>query len=58
MQTSSSVQRVLVGLRVDGDRLDAEFAARVNDPQRDLTPVGDQDLFEHALVTRVVRRTS
>jgi len=41
------VQGVLVGFRVDGDRLDAELAAGVDDPQRDLTPVGDQYFLEH-----------
>ena len=41
------VQRVLVGLRVDRDRLDAELAARADDAQRDLAAVRDQDLIEN-----------
>ena len=43
------VQRVLVGLGVDRDRLDAELAAGADDAQRDLAAVGDQDLLEHRL---------
>ena len=42
------VQRVLVGLGIDGDRLDAELAARVDDPQRHFAAIRDQDLLEHA----------
>ena len=41
------VQRVLVGLGVDGHGLDAELAAGADDAQRDLAAVGDQDLLEH-----------
>jgi pyruvate carboxylase len=41
------VQRVLVGLRVDGDRLDAELAARMDDAQRDFAAIRDQNLLEH-----------
>ena len=41
------VQRVLVRLGVDGDRLDAELAAREDDPQGDFATVGDQDLLKH-----------
>ena len=33
--------------RVDGDGLNAEFAAGAQDAQRDFTPVGDEDLVEH-----------
>ena len=43
------VQGVLVGLGVDGDRLDAQLAAGEDDAQRDLAAVGDQDLLEHLL---------
>ena len=43
------VQRVLVGLGVDGDGLDAELAAGADDAQRDLAAVGDQDFLEHAV---------
>ena len=41
------VQRVLVGLRIDGDGLDAQLAAGADDAQRDLSAVGDQDFLEH-----------
>ena len=47
----ADVQRVLVGLGVDRDRLDAQLAAGEDDAQRDLAAVGDQDLLEHRLVT-------
>ena len=41
------VQRLAVGLGVDGDGLDAELAAGANDAQRDLAAIGDQDFLEH-----------
>ncbi len=41
------VQRVLVGLGIDGDGLDAELAARMDDAQRDLTAIGDQNFLKH-----------
>jgi hypothetical protein len=41
------VERVFVGLGVDGDRLDAEFLAGLDHPQGDFSAVGDQDFFEH-----------
>ena len=43
----ADVQRVLVGLGVDGDGLDAQLAAGADHAQRDLAAVGDQDLLEH-----------
>ena len=43
----ADVQRVAVDVRVDGHRRDAQLAARADDPDGDLAPVGDQDLFEH-----------
>ena len=43
------VQRVLVGLGIDGDCLDPELAAGVDDSQSDLAAVRDQDFFEHYL---------
>ncbi len=42
------VQGVAVGFRIDGDRLDAELARRLDDAAGDLAAVGDQDLLEHA----------
>ena len=51
MQKASSasfeVRRAAVGLAEDGDRLDAQLAAGADDPQGDLSPVGDQNAFEH-----------
>ena len=44
------VQRVLVRLGIDGDRLDAQLAAGMDDAQRDLAAVGDQDLLEHRAI--------
>ena len=44
------VERVLVGLRVDGDGLDAELAAGVDDAEGDFAAVRDQDLLEHRSV--------
>jgi hypothetical protein len=41
------VQRVLVRLGVHRDGLDAELAARADHPQRDLSPISDQNLLEH-----------
>src|SRR5258706_7104336 len=46
------VQRARVGLRVHGDRLDAELAARANDAQRDLAAIGDEDLLKHRATLR------
>ena len=40
-------QRLAVGLAVGHDRLDAQRPAGTQDAQRDLPPVGDQDLAEH-----------
>ncbi len=42
-----NVLEVAVGLGVHGDRLDAELAAGAQDAQRDLAPVGDQNLLDH-----------
>ncbi len=44
----ADVQAVLVGLGLDGDRLDAQFPAGADDAQRDLAAIGNQDLLEHA----------
>ena len=43
------VERVLVGRRVDGDRRDAQLAARADHTKSDLAAVGDQDLLEERL---------
>src|SRR6185436_8045873 len=41
------VQAVAVGRAEHRDGRDAELTARLDDAQRDLAPVGDQDLLEH-----------
>ena len=41
------VRRIAVGLRVDGDHLDAQLLAGADDPQRDLTTVGHQNTLKH-----------
>ena len=43
------MQRVPVGVGIDGDGLDAHAPRGLDDPAGDLAPVGDQDLVEHAL---------
>src|SRR5262249_10776220 len=44
------VERRAVGIRVDGDRAEAELAQGPEDPDGDLAPVGHQDLREHARI--------
>ena len=44
------VQGILVGLRVDGDRLDTELAAGDDDPHRNLAAVGNQNFLKHRSV--------
>src|SRR5439155_14608209 len=39
--------RVLVGVGVDGDRLDAHLLRGLYDTTGDFAAVGDQDFFEH-----------
>jgi len=39
----ADVQRLAVGLGVDGDGLDTKFAARADDAQCDLAAIRDQD---------------
>ena len=41
------VRRTRVGVRVDGDRLDAELAARADDAHGDLAAVRDEDAADH-----------
>jgi hypothetical protein len=43
----AQVERVGVGLRIHGDRLDPHLAASADHALRDLAPVGDQDPSEH-----------
>jgi hypothetical protein len=42
------MQRIAVGLAVDGDRADAEFPASVENAQRDFAAIGNQDFTKHA----------
>ena len=46
------VQRVAVGLGVDGDGGDAHAPCRLDDPAGDLAPIGHKDLVEHARPAR------
>jgi hypothetical protein len=41
------VERLDVGLRVDGERLDAQFPAGANYAKGDFTAIGDEDLLNH-----------
>ncbi len=43
------MERVAVGLRIDGDRLDPHPAGRLDDPAGDLAAICDQNSFEHGL---------
>ena len=43
------VERVAVGVGIDGDRLDAQFGAGAHDADGDLAPVGDQYFLKHGL---------
>src|SRR5665213_919374 len=43
------MQRIVIGLGIDRDRLDAESARRADDPAGDLAAIGDQDFAEHPL---------
>ena len=44
------MERVAVGLGIDGDRLDPHPAGGLDDPAGDLAAIGDQNSFEHGLV--------
>ncbi len=46
------MQRVLVGLREDGDGPDPHPTRRLDDPAGDFAAVGDQDCLEHRLPMR------
>src|SRR3989442_9153944 len=52
------VQRVLVRLGIDGDRLDAELAARHDHAQRALPTIGDQNFLEHRYEGLIANRRS
>jgi hypothetical protein len=41
------VQGVLVGLRIDRDRLDPHAAGGLDDPAGDFATIGNQDALEH-----------
>ena len=42
------VERVPVGLRIDGDRLDPQLAGGLDNPAGDFAAIGNQDTLEHA----------
>jgi len=44
------VERVAVGLGIDGDGLDPHTAGSLDDPAGDLAAIGDQNSFEHVLL--------
>jgi hypothetical protein len=48
------VKRINVRFRIDRQRANAEFFAGADHPQRDLSAVSNQYLFEH--VGRAIRR--
>ena len=48
----ADMQRVAVGVRIDGDGLDPHLARRLDDTAGDFTPVGDQDFLEHGIPCR------
>ena len=50
------VQRVAVGLAINGDGLDAQFLAGANDAQGNLTAVRNQDFLKHEFVVVTKRR--
>jgi hypothetical protein len=52
------VQRVPVGFGVDGDAGEPGVPAGTDDPDRDLTAVGDQDLVHGALPPATARRST
>jgi hypothetical protein len=41
------VERMAVGVGIDGDRLDAQFGAGAHDTDSNLAPVGDQYFLKH-----------
>jgi hypothetical protein len=52
----ANVERLAIGVRVHGHRLNIELATGANDPKRDLAAIGDQDFLEHQMVYPAWRR--
>src|ERR1700722_17573363 len=50
------VQRVPVGLAINGNRANAQLLARTNHAQGDLTAIGNQNLVEHAIQPSALSR--
>ena len=50
------VQRVPIGIGIDGDGLDAHLARSLDDAAGDLATVGDQNFFEHKPLCPLGRR--
>jgi hypothetical protein len=43
------MQRLTIGIRVDGDSANPHLARSFDNTAGDLAPIGDQDLVEHVL---------
>jgi hypothetical protein len=41
------MQRVIIGIGIDGDRLDAHLPRGLDDAAGDFAAIGDQDFGEH-----------
>jgi hypothetical protein len=41
------MKRLHIGFRINGERLDAEFATGANNAQGNFTAIGDEDLLNH-----------
>jgi hypothetical protein len=47
------MQRIAIGLTVNGHRADAKLLARADHSQRNLAAIGDQNLPKHAFPSRL-----
>ena len=47
---SADVQRIGVGLRMNGHRLDPKFFAGTNDPKCDFAPICDEDFLKQCVL--------
>jgi len=45
------MERILVGLRINGNRLDPHLPGGLDDPAGDFAAIGDQNAFEHVGLT-------
>ena len=51
--SEADVERIVICLRIDGDRLDAELPARTDHPDGDLTTIGNKDTTKHFCLVRL-----